>query len=131
MLEDKNQERTSLAQLGEFGLINHLTEHFKTHNSSTEKGVGDDAAVIGSTDKELLVTTDLLVEGVHFDLSYVPLKHLGYKDPEGVRYISILDQRTPIFLKVIAIVSELPSHCRFISSPTLLPSAAKTCACAL
>ncbi|MCT4699368.1 thiamine-phosphate kinase [Tenacibaculum haliotis] len=79
MLEDKNQERTSLAQLGEFGLINHLTEHFKTHNSSTEKGVGDDAAVIGSTDKELLVTTDLLVEGVHFDLSYMPLKHLGYK----------------------------------------------------
>lgn len=79
MLEDKNQERTSLAELGEFGLINHLTKHFKIYNSSTNKGVGDDAAVISPSDKELLVTTDLLVEGVHFDLSYMPLKHLGYK----------------------------------------------------
>ncbi|PKH49591.1 thiamine-phosphate kinase [Tenacibaculum sp. Bg11-29] len=79
MLEDKNQERTSLAELGEFGLINHLTKHFKIYNSSTSKGVGDDAAVISPSDKELLVTTDLLVEGVHFDLSYMPLKHLGYK----------------------------------------------------
>ncbi len=79
MLEDKNQERTSLAELGEFGLINHLTEHFKIYNSSTQKGVGDDAAVISPSEKEILVTTDLLVEGVHFDLSYMPLKHLGYK----------------------------------------------------
>lgn len=79
MLEDKNQERTSLAELGEFGLINHLTEHFKLYNSSTKKGIGDDAAVISSPDKELLITTDLLVERVHFDLSYMPLKHLGYK----------------------------------------------------
>ncbi|WGH74397.1 thiamine-phosphate kinase [Tenacibaculum tangerinum] len=79
MLEDKNQERTSLAELGEFGLINHLTKHFKTYHSSTVKGVGDDAAVIYSSEKETLVTTDLLIEGVHFDLSYMPLKHLGYK----------------------------------------------------
>ena len=79
MLEDKNQERTSLAELGEFGLINHLTEHFKLYNSSTQKGVGDDAAVISSSEKEMLITTDLLVEGVHFNLSYMPLKHLGYK----------------------------------------------------
>ncbi|WP_299162599.1 thiamine-phosphate kinase [uncultured Tenacibaculum sp.] len=79
MLEDKNQERTSLAKLGEFGLINHLTEHFKLYNSSTKKGVGDDAAVISPSEKEILITTDLLVEGVHFDLSYMPLKHLGYK----------------------------------------------------
>ena len=79
MLEDKNQERTSLAELGEFGLINHLTEHFKIYNSSTQKGIGDDAAVISSSNKELLITTDLLIEGVHFDLSYMPLKHLGYK----------------------------------------------------
>ena len=79
MLEDKNQERTSLAELGEFGLINHLTEHFKIYHSSTQKGIGDDAAVISSSDKELLITTDLLIEGVHFDLSYMPLKHLGYK----------------------------------------------------
>ena len=79
MLEDKNQERTSLAELGEFGLINHLTKHFKMYHSSTIKGVGDDAAVIKSSDKETVITTDLLVEGVHFDLSYMPLKHLGYK----------------------------------------------------
>ncbi|MBE7691038.1 thiamine-phosphate kinase [Tenacibaculum piscium] len=79
MLEDKNQERTSLAELGEFGLINHLTEHFKLYNSSTTKGIGDDAAVISASEKERLITTDLLIEGVHFDLSYMPLKHLGYK----------------------------------------------------
>ncbi|WBX73919.1 thiamine-phosphate kinase [Tenacibaculum pacificus] len=79
MLEDKNQERTSLAELGEFGLINHLTEHFKLYSSSTTKGIGDDAAVISASEKERLITTDLLVEGVHFDLSYMPLKHLGYK----------------------------------------------------
>ncbi|GFD95049.1 thiamine-monophosphate kinase [Alteromonas sp. KUL156] len=79
MLEDKNQERTSLAELGEFGLINHLTKHFKMYHSSTVKGVGDDAAVINTSDKETVITTDLLVEGVHFDLSYMPLKHLGYK----------------------------------------------------
>ncbi|WP_435253745.1 thiamine-phosphate kinase [Tenacibaculum sp. A30] len=79
MLEDKNQERTSLAELGEFGLINHLTKHFKMYHSSTVKGVGDDAAVIKSSNEETVITTDLLVEGVHFDLSYMPLKHLGYK----------------------------------------------------
>ncbi|WP_299108457.1 thiamine-phosphate kinase [uncultured Tenacibaculum sp.] len=79
MLEDKNQERTSLAELGEFGLINHLTKHFKIHHSSTVKGIGDDAAVVNTEGNELLVTTDLLVEGIHFDLSYMPLKHLGYK----------------------------------------------------
>jgi thiamine-monophosphate kinase len=79
MLEDKNQERTSLAELGEFGLINHLTKHFKMYHSSTVKGVGDDAAVINASGKETVITTDLLVEGVHFDLSYMPLKHLGYK----------------------------------------------------
>ena len=79
MLEDKNQSRTSLAELGEFGLINHITQYFKIHHETTVKAVGDDAAVIGKSDKETLVTTDLLIEGVHFDLSYMPLKHLGYK----------------------------------------------------
>ncbi len=79
MLEDKNQQRTSLEELGEFGLINHLTKHFKMYHATTIKGVGDDAAVIKASDKETVVTTDLLVEGVHFDLSYMPLKHLGYK----------------------------------------------------
>lgn len=79
MLEDKNQDKTSLATLGEFGLINHLTKYFKIHHESTIKGVGDDAAVISSSNKEIVITTDMLVEGVHFDLSYMPLKHLGYK----------------------------------------------------
>ena len=79
MLEDKNQEKTSLSELGEFGLIKHLTKHFKNEQSSTKKGIGDDCAVIASESKETVVTTDLLIEGVHFDLSYVPLKHLGYK----------------------------------------------------
>ncbi len=79
MLENKDQSKTSLEKLGEFGLIDHLTKHFKINHSSTIKGVGDDCAVISSEDKELVITTDLLIEGVHFDLSYMPLKHLGYK----------------------------------------------------
>ena len=79
MLENKSTQNTSLSELGEFGLITHLTEHFKIYHSSTVKGVGDDAAVLKSSKKETLITTDLLIEGVHFDLSYMPLKHLGYK----------------------------------------------------
>ncbi len=72
--------RTELSALGEFGLIKHLTDHILLRNKSTVKGVGDDAAILGYTDQhQVLVSTDLLVEGVHFDLSYVPLKHLGYK----------------------------------------------------
>ena len=78
MLEDKNPQKTSLAELGEFGLINHITQYFTVKNVTTKYAVGDDAAVISNQD-ETLVTTDLLVEGVHFDLSYMPLKHLGYK----------------------------------------------------
>ncbi|NNE76025.1 MAG: thiamine-phosphate kinase [Pricia sp.] len=79
MLEDKNQERTSLEELGEFGLIDHLTKNFSIAQKSTVKGIGDDAAVLHFTDKEIVLTTDLLIENVHFDLSYMPLKHLGYK----------------------------------------------------
>jgi len=79
MIEDKNQQRTPLSTLGEFGLINHLTSNFKINHTSTIKGIGDDAAVLRHNDKHIVVTTDLLVEGVHFDLSYMPLKHLGYK----------------------------------------------------
>jgi len=78
MLEDKNPQKTSLAELGEFGLINHITQYFTVKNATTKYAVGDDAAVISNQD-ETLVTTDLLIEGVHFDLSYMPLKHLGYK----------------------------------------------------
>ena len=79
MIEDKNQEHTPLSSLGEFGLIDHLTKQFTNKNSSTLKGIGDDAAILDFKNKSVVLTTDLLVEGVHFDLSYMPLKHLGYK----------------------------------------------------
>ena len=79
MLEDKNAERTSLEELGEFGLIDHLTKNFSVQQPSTLKGIGDDAAILDFKDKKTVVSTDLLVEGIHFDLSYMPLKHLGYK----------------------------------------------------
>lgn len=79
MLEDKNPQRTNLAQLGEFGLIDHLTRHIELQQTSTLKGIGDDAAVLDFADKKVIVSTDLLIEGVHFDLAYMPLKHLGYK----------------------------------------------------
>ena len=72
-------QRTEISKLGEFGLIRHLTEKIELKNASTVKGVGDDAAVLDYKNKQVLVTTDLLLEGVHFDLVYVPLKHLGYK----------------------------------------------------
>ena len=70
---------TEISSLGEFGLIESLTHDFKVKNSSTVKGVGDDCAVIDNAGKKTLVTTDLLLEGIHFDLTYTPLKHLGYK----------------------------------------------------
>lgn len=79
MIEDKNPKRTSISEMGEFGLIDHLTKNFEIKNQTTLKGIGDDAAVLDFKDKQAVVTTDLLVEGVHFDLSYMPLKHLGYK----------------------------------------------------
>ncbi len=71
--------RTEIASLGEFGLIRHLTKNIRLKNPESRKGVGDDAAVLSYTNKEVLVTTDLLLEGIHFDLTYMPLKHLGYK----------------------------------------------------
>ena len=72
-------KRTEIATLGEFGLIDHLTEGIEPVNASTCRGVGDDAAVLDMGGKATLVTTDLLLEGIHFDLTYTPLKHLGYK----------------------------------------------------
>ncbi len=72
-------KRTEIATLGEFGLIDHLTEGIELVNASTRRGVGDDAAVLDMAGKATLVTTDLLLEGIHFDLTYTPLKHLGYK----------------------------------------------------
>ncbi len=72
-------KQTEISTLGEFGLIDRLTRDFPLKNESSHKGIGDDAAVLGFGDKEALDTTDLLLEGIHFDLRYVPLKHLGYK----------------------------------------------------
>lgn len=74
-----SEERTEISSLGEFGLIEHLTKNIEHQNASTILGVGDDAAVIDHFGKQTVVTTDLLIEGVHFDLMYTPLKHLGYK----------------------------------------------------
>ena len=79
MLEDKNPELTPISTYGEFGLIKHLTENFSFENSSTEVSIGDDCAVINPEGQKVVVTTDVLAEGVHFNLGYVPLKHLGYK----------------------------------------------------
>lgn len=79
MIENKNQPKTALSQLGEFGLIEHLTKVFEINQETTIKGIGDDAAVLDFKDNKVVVSTDLLVEGVHFDLAYMPLKHLGYK----------------------------------------------------
>jgi thiamine-monophosphate kinase len=80
MFENKGNSNTNIENLGEFGLIDHLTKNFKIKQKSTIKGIGDDAAVIScDSEKELIISTDLLLEGVHFDLSYMPLKHLGYK----------------------------------------------------
>lgn len=74
-----NKDLTEISELGEFGLIDRLTHEIKFKNPSTIKGVGDDCAVMHYDNTEVLVSTDLLVEGIHFDLTYVPLKHLGYK----------------------------------------------------
>lgn len=75
----EDSKLTEISSIGEFGLIDRITDSFPPVNSSTIKGVGDDAAVMRYTDTDVLVTTDMLLEGVHFDLTYVPLKHLGYK----------------------------------------------------
>ncbi len=79
MLDDKQTNLTPLEKLGEFGLIDHLTQSIELQNDTTKKGIGDDAAVLGFGELETVVTTDMLIEGVHFNLAYVPLKHLGYK----------------------------------------------------
>lgn len=78
MFENKNN-RTELEQLGEFGLIDHISKTVKLRNAETIKGIGDDAAVIDNASFMTVVTNDLLIEGIHFDLTYVPLRHLGYK----------------------------------------------------
>src|SRR6201985_162526 len=75
----ENQEKTNIEELGEFGLINHLTKQVELRQKSTLKGVGDDTSVLDFAGKKTLISTDMLLEGIHFDLAYTPLKHLGYK----------------------------------------------------
>lgn len=79
MREEKNQPLTDISSLGEFGLIDHLTKNIKLYHPQTVRGVGDDAAVLDMGNSMTIVTQDLLVEGVHFDMVYTPLKHLGFK----------------------------------------------------
>jgi thiamine-monophosphate kinase len=88
---EKGQNRTELSALGEFKLIDRLTSDVNIYNSTTIKGVGDDAAVIDLGDEYQVITTDMLLEGVHFDLSYVPLRHLGYKSV-AVNAVEALDE---------------------------------------
>lgn len=78
-VKGNGKERTEIDQLGEFGLIDHLTRDFAVNHAETHYGIGDDAAVLGKGSTKTLISTDLLVEGIHFDLMYYPLKHLGYK----------------------------------------------------
>lgn len=75
----ENKERTEIEKLGEFGLINHLTKQITISQDTTTKGIGDDAAVLDFSKTKTLISTDLLLEGIHFDLAYTPFKHLGYK----------------------------------------------------
>ncbi len=78
-MQSASRKSTDISEYGEFGLIAHLTRGFKIANTETKKGIGDDAAVISPRNRQMIITTDLLLEGVHFDLMYTPLKHLGYK----------------------------------------------------
>lgn len=79
MIEDKHTQKTEIAKLGEFGLIDYLTKSFEKKQKTTIKAVGDDAAVLDFDTQKIILSTDLFIEGIHFDLSYMPLKHLGYK----------------------------------------------------
>ncbi len=109
MIEDKNPQRTSIAQLGEFGLIEHLTKNFEINQTSTIKGIGDDAAVLNFADKKVVVSTDILVEGVHFDLAYMPLKHLGYKAVVvNVSDICAMNAKATQILVSIAVSNRFP-----------------------
>ena len=94
--------RTEISSLGEFGLIDHLTRNNETKNSSTILSVGDDAAVIDHFGRQTVITTDLLVEGIHFDLMYTPLKHLGYKSViVNISDIYAMNATSPIAVTLI------------------------------
>lgn len=75
----ENKDKTDISKLGEFGLIDHITSKFELNNETTKVGIGDDAAILSGSQKEQVISTDLYIENVHFDIMYTPLKHLGYK----------------------------------------------------
>lgn len=102
----EDQKMTPISDLGEFGLIDHLTKKFSLQNQSSVKGIGDDAAVINNNGLQTVVSTDLLVEGIHFDMMYTPLKHLGYKsvvvNVSDIYAMNALPQQITISLAVPA-----------------------------
>ncbi|MBQ5903880.1 MAG: thiamine-monophosphate kinase, partial [Alistipes sp.] len=105
-----NKKRTEIAELGEFGLIDRLTANFKQHHATTIKGVGDDAAVLTTAeDEELVMTTDSFFEGVDFDLTYFPLKHLGYKVVTAVvSDLAAMNARPRQLMISIGVSSKIP-----------------------
>ena len=105
-----NKKRTEIAELGEFGLIDRLTANFKQHHATTIKGVGDDAAVLTiAEDEELVMTTDSFFEGVDFDLTYFPLKHLGYKVVTAVvSDLAAMNARPRQLMISIGVSSKIP-----------------------
>lgn len=109
MLEDKSQELTPISKLGEFGLIKHLTENFPIVQSSTKLSIGDDAAVIDAENQKVVVSTDMLAEGIHFNLGYVPLKHLGYKAVVvNLSDIAAMNARPTQILVSVAVSNRFP-----------------------
>lgn len=109
MFENKNQELTPISQLGEFGLIKHLTEYFSLENQSSVLGIGDDASVINPEGKQLVVSTEIFTEGIHFNLGYVPLKHLGYKVVvAGISDIVAMNAEPSQILVSVAVSNRFP-----------------------
>jgi len=109
MTDDKNLYKTPISELGKFGLIKHLTENFELSNESTLKAFGDDASVLNPQNKKTLVSTDMFVENIHFNLAYVPLKHLGYKTVvAGISDIIAMNAVPEQILVSIAVSNRFP-----------------------
>ena len=110
MFEDKQQPLlTPIAKLGEFGLIKHITEQFSVENSTTALGAGDDAAVVAPHGGQVVISTDMFTEGVHFNLGYAPLKHLGYKTiVAGISDITAMNAVPSQVLVSLAVSNRFP-----------------------
>ena len=117
MLEDKHKSSTKLEDIGEFNLIDILTKDLKIKHKSTIKSIGDDAAVLDYKSKKIVVSTDFLIEGVHFDLSYMPLKHLGYK-AVMVNVISLFPSLVAI-LELVALFDDIDTFDIKIDGPSI------------